>query len=311
MTVDVWTVTVAACLAALAAGLGALPFAFVGGRVGERWLAHANTAASVFMVAAAGALVWQGAGAGPWRCVLGLAVGIVFVWIFRRLIGDRDDLVLGGLSGTDALKALVIVAVMTVHSMAEGVGIGISYGGGQRLGLLITLAIAAHNVPEGLAISLVLVPRGARVRSAAWWSVFSSLPQPLIAPFTYLFVEWFRPILPAGLGFAAGAMLWIVWSELLPDSSIRLRPCRSTSTSAWSASRISRSSSAETSRSPAPTAPRRTFPSSSPPSPSTELPSSRASAEAAAAAAAPAAAATRSARATDARGARTPRGGAG
>jgi zinc transporter, ZIP family len=310
MTVNVWTVTAAAGLAALAAGLGALPFAFVGGRVGGRWLAHSNTAASAFMVAAAGALVWQGAEAGPWRCVLGLAVGIVFVWIFRRLIGERDDLVLGRLSGSDALKALVIVAVMTVHSMAEGVGIGISYGGGERLGLLITVAIAAHNVPEGLAISLVLVPRGARVRSAAWWSVFSSLPQPLIAPFTYLFVQWFRPILPAGLGFAAGAMLWIVWSELLPDSSIRLRPCRSTSTSAWNVSRISRSSSAETSRSPAPTAPRRTSPSSSPPSPSMELRRSRASAAGVVAAADPAAAAT-SARASDARRARTPRGGAG
>ncbi len=176
------------------------------------------------------------------------------MWIFRRLIGDRDDLVLGGLSGANALKALVIVAVMTVHSAAEGVGMGISYGGGTRLGVLITLAIAAHNVPEGLAISLVLVPRGASVRSAAWWSVFSCLPQPLIAPFTFLFVEWFHPILPAGLGFAAGAMLWIVWSELLPEA--RLGECRSTSTSAWSASRISRSSSGATSRSPAPTAPR-------------------------------------------------------
>jgi zinc transporter ZupT len=249
MTVDVWTVTAAAALAALAAGLGALPFAFVGSRVGEeRLLRRANTAASAFMVAAGAALLWQGFGSGPWRCALGLLAGIVLMWLFRRLIGERDDLALGGLSGVDALKAVVIVAVMTVHSLAEGVGIGISYGGGQRLGILITLAIAAHNVPEGLAISLVLVPRGARVRSAAWWSVFSSLPQPLLAPFTYLFVEWFRPVFPAGLGFGAGAMLWIVWAELLPESSIRLRPCRSTNTSAWSASRTSRSSSAATSR---------------------------------------------------------------
>jgi ZIP family zinc transporter len=270
MAVNVWTVTAAAALAALAAGLGALPFAFVPARVGERWLEHSNAAASAFMVAAAAALVWQGVAVGPWRCAIGLVTGVVFVWLFRRLIGEREDLVLGRLSGADALKALVIVGVMTVHSMAEGVGIGVSYGGGHRLGLLITIAIAAHNVPEGLAISLVLVPRGASVRSAAGWSVFSSLPQPLIAPFTFLFVEWFAPFLPAGLGFAAGAMLWIVWRELLPDSSIRLRPCRSTSTSAWSASRTSRSSSAETNASSVPTAPRPRSPSSSLPSPSTE-----------------------------------------
>jgi zinc transporter, ZIP family len=254
MPVNVWTVTAAASFAAAAAGLGALPFLFVPASLGERWLRSANAGAALVMVIAAGGLVWQGVGIGPWRVLLGLLGGVVFVWIFRRLIGERDDLVLGQLSGAHALKALVIVAVMTVHSAAEGVGMGISYGGGTRLGVLITLAIAAHNVPEGLAISLVLVPRGASVRSAAWWSVFSCLPQPLIAPFTYLFVEWFHPILPAGLGFAAGAMLWIVWSELLPEA--RLPVCRSTSTSAWNASPTSRSSSEATSRSPAPSAPR-------------------------------------------------------
>ena len=45
---------------------------------------------------------------------------------------------------------------MTVHSFAEGVGVGVSFGGGQSLGLVTALAIAIHNIPEGLAISLVL-----------------------------------------------------------------------------------------------------------------------------------------------------------
>ena len=107
---------------------------------------------------------------------------------------------------------------MTAHSASEGVGVGVSYGDSEKLGLLITLAIAIHNIPEGLAISLVLVPRGAAVRSAAGWSVFSSLPQPLIAPLAYVFVEQFEPFLPVGLGFAAGAMIWMVFSELLPEA---------------------------------------------------------------------------------------------
>jgi len=170
------------------------------------------------MLAASVGLIWQGARIGAWGVGIGMLAGAIFIRGFRGLIGHRDDLSLGRLAGADALKALVIIGVMTVHSAAEGVGVGVSYGDGQRLGLLITIAIAAHNVPEGLAISLVLVPRGARVRSAAWWSVFSSLPQPLLAPFAFLFVETFRSFLPIGLGFAAGAMVWMVWSELLPEA---------------------------------------------------------------------------------------------
>lgn len=108
------------------------------------------------------------------------------------------------MGGLDARKALLVVGVITVHSFTEGVGIGVSFGGSQALGLFISLALAVHNVPEGLAISLVLVPRGVGRVRAAFWSVFSSLPQPLMAVPAFVFVGVFRELLPYGLGFAAG-----------------------------------------------------------------------------------------------------------
>jgi ZIP family zinc transporter len=214
--VDAVWVTLAALVTALATGLGALPFAFVGD-MSRRWLGVSNALASGFMLSASGALLIEGAIRGVWRTVAGAGVGALFIWATHRALGGQE-LALGELRGADALKGILIVGVMTVHSFAEGVGVGVSYGGGAELGIFITIAIAIHNIPEGLAISLVLVPRGASVRAAAGWSIFSSLPQPLVAGLAFLFVEQFRPLLAVGLGFAGGAMIWLVFAELLPDA---------------------------------------------------------------------------------------------
>jgi len=214
----VLAVFLAALLTALATGLGALPF-FVKRTIERRWLGLANAAASGFMLAASTALLWEGGRRGPLRLVAGALLGAIVVALTRRLLAGRQDVLhLGALRGADAYKAIGIVAIMTVHSVTEGVGVGVSYGDGKALGIFITAAIAIHNIPEGLAISLVLVPRGTSPAAAAWWSIFSSLPQPLVAVPAYLFVESFSKILPVGLGFAAGAMAWMVVSELLPEA---------------------------------------------------------------------------------------------
>ena len=222
MTSNVIAVTVAAFLTALATGLGALPFVFVRS-MSRQWVGVSNAIAAGFMLSASGALLIEGSIRGVWRVIAGAVAGALLIAATHRLLARREDLRLGHLRDADASKAILIIAVMTLHSLSEGVGVGVSYGGGAELGAFITIAIAIHNIPEGLAISLVLVPRGASVASAAWWSIFSSLPQPLIAPFAYLFVEEFRPFLSVGLGFAGGAMAWLVLAELLPDARAELQ----------------------------------------------------------------------------------------
>ena len=170
------------------------------------------------MVGASIGLIWEGWEYGPGRTLTGAAAGAAFIALTRLLLGRDRELHLGAFSGVDATRMLLIVGVMTIHSFTEGVGVGVSFGGGETLGAVIAIAIAIHNVPEGLAISLVLVPRGVSIGRAAAWSVFSSLPQPLMAGPAFVFVETFEPFLPVGLGFAAGAMLWMVAAELLPEA---------------------------------------------------------------------------------------------
>ena len=218
-----FTVFVVALGTALATGLGALPFFF--GRPDRNWLGVANSLASGFMLGAAAGLWYEGARYGFVRTAAGAVAGVIFIGVSQRIMDGRGrGLHLGSLQGADARRALMLVGVMTLHSFAEGVGVGVAFGVEETFGVLIGVAIAVHNIPEGLAISLVLVPRGTSPRTAAAWSIFSSLPQPLMAVPAFLFIETFTKFLPVGLGFAAGAMLWLVVADLLPEALQTARP---------------------------------------------------------------------------------------
>lgn len=220
MITDAVLVGTAALVTALATGLGALPFAWFDAGL-DRRLGVANAFASGVMLGASASLLLEGVARSSARTAGGVVAGALFVVAASRALGTEQTLTLGTLSGLATRQALLIVIVMTVHSAAEGVGVGAAFGDGGTFGVLIALAIAIQNIPEGVAISLVLVPRGSTVRSAAVWSVFSSLPQPLLAVPAFLFVERFAAVLPVALGFAAGAMVWMVASSLLPQALAR------------------------------------------------------------------------------------------
>src|SRR5690242_17629600 len=129
MSVNVGAVALGATATCLATGLGALPFIAVR-HPPKAWTAVASAAAVGFMCAASLALLVEGVRFGAVRTVAGAAVGVLFIFGTSSLLHDRD-VVFGSLSGLDARRALTIVAVMTIHSFTEGVGVGVSYGGGD------------------------------------------------------------------------------------------------------------------------------------------------------------------------------------
>lgn len=220
----VFNVFIYAMITAVATGFGAIPFFFVK-NMSRNWLGISNAIAAGLMLAASFNLIYEGLEYDVWMVVGGVLLGLVFIIISQYLLERLDgDLNIADLKQADARKILLTLGIMTLHSFTEGVSVGVSFSGSLDLGLFITTAIAIHNIPEGLAISLVMVPRGTSPLKAAWWSIFSSLPQPLMAVPAFLFVEIFREYLPMGLGFAGGAMIWMVFAELIPDANKETNP---------------------------------------------------------------------------------------
>ncbi len=219
-SISIWYVLAAATLTAVCTGLGVIPFLFVR-TVSNRLLGLGNAMAAGLMLGASIGLIWEAWLLSVPRTVVGLFLGALLVVITGWLLPedeDDDQPKVASLDKADLRKIVMLMAIMTAHSFAEGIGVGVSFGGREGFGTLISTAIAIHNIPEGIAIALVMIPRGVSKLKASLWSIFSSLPQPLMAVPAYLFVLSFRPILPIGLGLAAGAMFYMVFVELLPES---------------------------------------------------------------------------------------------
>ena len=228
-------VFVAALVTCLATGRGALPFVFVSD-LSERWEGWMDGAAGGMMGAASVYLIlegltYDGGDMEFLEVALGGLVGVLFFLVAGRWLGEHEEFDVGGLRETGGLGAILIVGAMTIHSLPEGVAVGVGFGvanpeigQGLAFGSAISAAIAFHNIPEGLAISVALRSKGVSVRKCAFWAIISSVPQPLAAPVAAWLAWIFVPMLPAGMGFAAGAMLALVALELGPNAFKRVGP---------------------------------------------------------------------------------------
>jgi len=229
-------VFVAGLVTALATGLGAIPF-FLVDDVSDRWnVALWGLASGIMVSASVFGLVFEGLSAAdsPLELVPGLVAGVVLVVVAHEVI-EGYEVSPERYEEADFRKLLLILGVLTVHSFPEGVAVGVSFAdlglqaaAGATVGLFgfvvpllavfMTVAISIHNVPEGVAISIPLRTLGVSEWKMVWWAVFSSLPQPIGAVIAYLFVRVAREFLPIGFGFAAGAMIYLVVTEFIPEA---------------------------------------------------------------------------------------------
>ncbi|MFA9516705.1 ZIP family metal transporter [Halopenitus sp. H-Gu1] len=224
-------VFIAGFVTALATGIGALPFFFFD-EIGNRWTVVLWGLASGIMVSASVfGLIEEGLAEGtPIEIGIGMAAGVVLVVGAHKMLRDAE-IDPREYEEANFKKLVLILGVLTVHSFPEGIAVGVSFAdlglvGGigiagftvPILAVFMTIAISIHNIPEGTAISIPLKAMGVPKWRMVWWAVFSSLPQPIGAVIAFAFVRIARQFLPYGFGFAAGAMIYLVITEFIPEA---------------------------------------------------------------------------------------------
>jgi len=202
-------------LAAAVAGLGALPL-LRRERVPTRWVGWANATAAGLMLGAAWALASAVDGA-PLASAVGALVGVLYSAWTHRVLGT-EDLELNRLSEIDAVYGYQILLVNTLHSASEGVAIGVAMAVHLPFGAFLAVAIGVHNIPEAVVLCEVLRGRGLRPGQAAGLAVATNLSQVLLSVVVFAVVGAAPAMLPGALGFAVGALIYLVLVELLPES---------------------------------------------------------------------------------------------
>jgi len=189
----------------LATGLGVVPLAVVDRR-STRWPGlAAGFAGGMMLSASVFALADKALRRGnAIEVVAGMLAGAAFFAVTAGVIAGRHWH-LADWSAAASRRSIVVIATMFVHSIPEGIAIGVGYATGEiRFGLLLAIAIAVHNIPEGTAVALPLRANGAPLWSCVGYAVLTSLPQPIVAVPSYLLVSVAQPLLAPSLGFAGG-----------------------------------------------------------------------------------------------------------
>ncbi|ARS91055.1 ZIP family metal transporter [Natrarchaeobaculum aegyptiacum] len=224
-------VFVAGLLTALATGVGALPFFFFEEISDRGNVALWGLSSGIMVSASVFGLLEEGLAEGSIVDIAaGMAVGVLLVVVAHSVIVDAD-VDPRQYEEADFKKLVLILGILTVHSFPEGIAVGVSFadlgleGGVSFLGftvpvlaIFMTVAISIHNVPEGTAISIPLRTMGVSKWRMVGWAIFSSLPQPIGAVIAFYFVTIAREFLAFGFGFAAGAMIYLVLTEFIPEA---------------------------------------------------------------------------------------------
>ena len=189
-------------------------------------------AASFWSLLAPAIEMSEGTGLPRWfPATVGFLLGGLFLWVADKLlphlhlgfpIEDAEGI------KTKWQKSVLLVLAITLHNIPEGLAVGVAFGAlatnlpSASLAGAVALAIGIgiQNFPEGTAVSVPLRREGLSRLKSFWYGQLSGIVEPIAGVIGAAAVIWMQPILPYALSFAAGAMIYVVVEEVIPESQL-------------------------------------------------------------------------------------------
>lgn len=158
---------------------------------------------------------------GVLRVIIGIILGVIFLDIADHVVPHMH--IVKGKEGirTERLKAVwLFIIAITLHNMPEGLAVGVGFGSGNlKEAVILMMAIGFQNIPEGLAVSISSLSAGMGTRFYASFvgvrAGFVEIPLAVLGAWA---VSSMVAILPYAMGFAAGAMLYVISDEIVPET---------------------------------------------------------------------------------------------
>jgi len=205
-----------------------LPRKLLDGMLG--FAAGVMTAASYWSLLAPAIEMSEGGSLPVWvPAVVGFLLGGVFLRIIDMILphlhlGDTIDKAEG--IKTNWQRTTLLVTAITLHNIPEGLAVGVAFGAVAAgldsatlpAAVALTLGIGIQNFPEGIAVSMPLRREGVSRLKSFWYGQLSGIPEPVAGVIGAMVVMSSRAILPYALAFAAGAMIFVVAEEVIPEA---------------------------------------------------------------------------------------------
>jgi ZIP family zinc transporter len=223
-----WTLILGLIIPGLMTGVGAIPALFAKNVKRKGLDMMLGFSAGIMLAATGFSLIVPSIEAGGDNLFLavlvtgaGIFCGMVLIDMVDRLaphehlLNERHE----GMASDSLKKIWLFVIAITIHNIPEGMAVGVGFGSANVAhGLPIAVGIGLQNMPEGLAVAFALMRANYSTKTAFWIAALTGVIEPVMAFAGYGLVRLFQPALPFILALAAGAMLFVIVDEVIPET---------------------------------------------------------------------------------------------